>query len=164
MGVTLDNDPVTAAVHEQRVVGAGSDAFARAVASLRALDPQRALATVSPGGACAELGTTVLIALAIGPFDVVAVNRVVAVIDEPHRWGFAYGTLPGHALVGEEAFVVEHRADDAVVVHVVATAHVALPAARLLQPLLVPTERHFARRYLDVVARRVAGQRPHQVP
>jgi uncharacterized protein (UPF0548 family) len=32
--------------------------------------------------------------------------RVVAVADEPDRCGFAYGTLPGHAVCGEEAFVV----------------------------------------------------------
>lgn len=34
--------------------------------------------------------------------------RVVYVIDEPDRKGFAYGTLPGHAEEGEEAFLV-HR-------------------------------------------------------
>lgn len=40
--------------------------------------------------------------------------RVVYVVDEPHRKGFAYGTLPGHPEGGEEAFVVELH-DDAVV-------------------------------------------------
>lgn len=156
MGDTLGDDPVTASVNEAQVVGAGSDAFDRAVACLRALVPQRAVAAVSPAEATAELGTTVLMALPIGPITVVALNRVVAVVDEPRRWGFTYGTLPGHVLVGEESFVVEHRVDDAVVVHVVATAHVAVPASRLLRLLLVPVERHFARRYLDVVARAVA--------
>ena len=33
--------------------------------------------------------------------------RVVYVIDEPSRRGFAYGTLPGHPESGEEAFIVE---------------------------------------------------------
>lgn len=33
--------------------------------------------------------------------------RVVAVVDEPGRWGFAYGTLEGHVVTGEEFFVVE---------------------------------------------------------
>jgi len=32
---------------------------------------------------------------------------VVVVIDEPSRRGFAYGTLPGHPLHGEERFTVE---------------------------------------------------------
>jgi uncharacterized protein (UPF0548 family) len=33
--------------------------------------------------------------------------RVVDVVDEPDRRGFAYGTLPGHPERGEERFVVE---------------------------------------------------------
>ena len=37
--------------------------------------------------------------------------QIVAVVDEPDRRGFAYGTLPGHPVSGEEAFVV-HRAAD----------------------------------------------------
>lgn len=38
-----------------------------------------------------------------------AVCRVVYVIDEPDRVGFAYGTLPGHAESGEESFVLDRR-------------------------------------------------------
>jgi uncharacterized protein (UPF0548 family) len=40
--------------------------------------------------------------------------RVVYVIDEPLRKGFAHGTLPGHPETGEEAFIVEYRDDDSV--------------------------------------------------
>ena len=40
--------------------------------------------------------------------------RVVYVVDEPRRRGFAYGTLPGHPESGEEAFVVELQEDDEV--------------------------------------------------
>lgn len=32
--------------------------------------------------------------------------RIVGVLDEPDRWGFAYATLPGHPEQGEESFVV----------------------------------------------------------
>ena len=32
--------------------------------------------------------------------------RVVYVLDEPNHRGFAYGTLPGHAEIGEELFAV----------------------------------------------------------
>ncbi len=45
----------------------------------------------------------------VGPISAVAVCRIVAVVDEPDRYGFAYGTLPGHPERGEEAFVVERR-------------------------------------------------------
>jgi uncharacterized protein (UPF0548 family) len=33
--------------------------------------------------------------------------QIVYVIDEPRRFGFAYGTLPGHVEMGEELFLIE---------------------------------------------------------
>lgn len=152
IGRTFDAEPEEADLHMERVVGSGAADFAAAVACYRALGSQRSVAGVWPGDATAELGATILIGLRFGPVTVLAVDRIVAVIDEPGRWAFAYGTLPGHAEVGEEAFIVEHRPDDSVVAKVVAIAHVALPGARFLQPLLVRIQRRFARRYLDAVA------------
>lgn len=74
--------------------------------------------------------------------------RVVFVVDEPTRRGAAFGTLPGHPLVGEELFVVEHREDDSVWLTVRIFSRpagplwtAALPALRLVQAL-------FVRRYL----------------
>ncbi len=43
----------------------------------------------------------------VGPVSVREPVRVVAVVDTPTRRGFAYGTLAGHPVSGEEAFVVE---------------------------------------------------------
>ena len=40
--------------------------------------------------------------------------RIVYVLDEERRFGFAYGTLPGHAERGEELFMVEKTADGSV--------------------------------------------------
>ena len=37
--------------------------------------------------------------------------RIVYVIDEPERFGFAYGTLTEHVEIGEERFIVELHAD-----------------------------------------------------
>ena len=50
------------------------------------------------------MGSEVIVHL--GP--VRAPCRVVYVVDEPDRRGFAYGTLPGHAESGEERFVVRY--------------------------------------------------------
>jgi len=68
------------------------------------------------------------------------VCRVVYVLDEPRRYGFAYGTLPEHAETGEELFTVEWREDDSVWYEILAFSrpkHVAAklgyPAARRLQ-------------------------------
>lgn len=151
VGLLLTADEADLDLSVEQVVGVGQDAFAAAVASFRSLDPQRAVATVWPAGAVAVEGATVLIGLPFGPVTVVALNRVLAVVERPRRWGFAYATLPGHAEVGEEAFVVEHRADDTVVARITAKAHVALPLAKWIQPLLVPVQRRFAGRYLDAV-------------
>lgn len=45
----------------------------------------------------------------LGPFRVPC--QVVWTLAEPDRAGFGYGTLAGHPERGEEAFVVERRAD-----------------------------------------------------
>ena len=46
-----------------------------------------------------------------GPARLWAPCRVVWVVDEPDRYGFGYGTLPGHPASGEEAFVVVREPD-----------------------------------------------------
>ena len=68
--------------------------------------------------------------------------RVVYVIDEPRRRGFAYGTLPGHPERGEEAFVVEYRDDDSVWLVIRAFSRpaatiwwIGYPALRLMQAI-----------------------------
>jgi uncharacterized protein (UPF0548 family) len=38
--------------------------------------------------------------------------RIVAVVDEDDRFGFAYGTLPDHAGTGEERFLIERDDQD----------------------------------------------------
>jgi uncharacterized protein (UPF0548 family) len=57
-------------------------------------------------------GDSVVMRVGLWPFKVPC--RVVYVVDEPTRKGFAYGTLPGHPETGEEAFIVEYRDDDSV--------------------------------------------------
>lgn len=59
-------------------------------------------------------GDTATLILPLGPFRFRAPCRVVYVIDEPKRKGFAYGTLAGHPERGEESFVVEQTDDGSV--------------------------------------------------
>ncbi|MBX3091901.1 MAG: DUF1990 domain-containing protein [Cryobacterium sp.] len=56
-------------------------------------------------------GDSATLVLPLGPLRFKAPCRVIYVVDEPNRKGFAYGTLPGHPESGEEAFVVD-RTDD----------------------------------------------------
>lgn len=63
------------------------------------------------GEAFISPGDTAVLGFAVGPVKFEAPIRVIYVIDERHRRGFAYGTLTGHPEQGEIAFIVE-RTDD----------------------------------------------------
>lgn len=79
---------------------------------------------------------------------VVAPCRVVYVIDEPDRQGFAYGTLAGHPERGEERFVVTHdRATDEVRFEVFSVSRPANPWL-VAFPVLRPLQHFFVRRFL----------------
>jgi uncharacterized protein (UPF0548 family) len=96
----------------------------------------------------ARVGTDVLGRL--GPF--VAPCRVVYVLDEPDRRGFAYGSLPGHAVRGEELFAVRYDpSDDAVYAEVAAFSRPATWWSRLGTPILRLSQHLVTRRYLDAV-------------
>lgn len=69
--------------------------------------------------------------------------RIVYVIDEARRFGFAYGTLPGHVERGEERFSVEWLDDDTVWYDIDAFSQPRYWMARLGRPIA----RHFQRRF-----------------
>src|SRR5262249_38834277 len=104
--------------HNRALLGHGPEAFEAACAALRNWEMfppgwTRILpagAPVEPGQAVAMLGRV---------FGVWWLNacRIVYVIDElapARRFGFAYGTLPGHVEAGEERFAVELHPDGGV--------------------------------------------------
>jgi uncharacterized protein (UPF0548 family) len=93
-------------------------------------------------------GMTAVLRIPLGPFHVSAPLRVVYVIDEPRRVGFAYGTLHGHPESGEEAFVVEHREDDSVWLMIRAFSRPANGMYRLASPVLRANQAKFTKRYL----------------
>ncbi|MBI5160997.1 MAG: DUF1990 domain-containing protein [Micrococcales bacterium] len=78
--------------------------------------------------------------------------RVVYVVDEPQRRGFAYGTLPGHAARGEEAFLVDRRDDGSVWITIRAFSRPATPFWWLVDPILRVVQRVFTQRYLRALA------------
>jgi uncharacterized protein (UPF0548 family) len=76
------------------------------------------------------------------------------------RFGFAYGTLPGHAESGEERFLVEwDRTGDAVRYDVLAFSRPRHPLARLGYPLTRRAQRRFARDSAAAMLR-AAGRTP----
>lgn len=92
-------------------LGEGEDAFQRAADTLRGWR-QFGLGWVSvhPPGAKIEAGSTVAVLARHLGFWSLNSARVVYTLDEGEpirRFGFAYGTLPGHSEKGEELFSVE---------------------------------------------------------
>lgn len=97
-------------------------------------------------------GDTAVLTIRFLRIPVTAPVRVVYVIDEPARRGFAYGTLSGHPESGEEAFVVDQSDDGSVWVTITAFSR---PSTwywwALALPLRVAQEL-YTRRYLRVLA------------
>jgi uncharacterized protein (UPF0548 family) len=71
--------------------------------------------------------------------------RVVYVIDEPRKYGFAYGTLPEHVEAGEERFLVEWLDDDSVWYDVFAFSRARHVLARIANPAIRGLQSKFRR-------------------
>ncbi|QIM20113.1 DUF1990 domain-containing protein [Phycicoccus sp. HDW14] len=95
-----------------------------------------------------EPGVVADLRLGVGPLALVAPVRVVDVVDEPGRRGFAYGTLVGHPEIGEESFVLSVGPDGRVVFTVAATSRPGSRAARVGGPVTRGLQAWMAGRYL----------------
>lgn len=94
-------------------------------------------------------GDTALLGIGFGiKFPV----RVIYVVDEPRRKGFAYGTLSGHPEDGEESWIVEHRDDDSVWITVRAFSRPANRWWWAVYPVLRVVQEYYTRRYLRALA------------
>ena len=98
-------------------------------------------------------GTVVVLRWGPGPLSLSIPCRVVRVVDEPDRRGFAYGTLPGHPEAGEEEFLLERDQDGRVVFTVRAFSRPASRAARWSGPVGRATQQLMTRRYLRALDR-----------
>lgn len=112
------------------------------------------------GAAFVVPGDSARLHIPFGPVRVTAPARVVYVIDEPQRKGFAYGTLPGHPEQGEEAFIIEQHDDGSVWICIRAFSR---PAHRWMwpaYPVMRLAQEFYTRRY----ERSLAGVIPDQNP
>jgi uncharacterized protein (UPF0548 family) len=85
-------------------------------------------------------GSVAMLRLGLGPVRIQAPCRVVYLVDEPDRQGFAYGTLPGHPESGEELFLLEVVGDGQIMFTISAFSRPATlltkmggPAGRIVQ-------------------------------
>jgi uncharacterized protein (UPF0548 family) len=78
------------------VLGSGRECFDRATAGLMSWQMHRCAGlTVHAAPGPIDVGTVAVLSLGVGPVAVRAPVRVVRVVAEPSRRGFAYGTLGG---------------------------------------------------------------------
>ncbi len=106
-----------------------------------------------------KVGTDLIVAMRVGPVWIVVPCRIVSVTDNESRYGFAYGTLPGHPEQGEEAFHVVRKADGEVIFEVIAFSRPAAALVRIGSPLARLFQIRITRGYLEGVRSYVEAAR-----
>jgi uncharacterized protein (UPF0548 family) len=112
VGATANTPPADYVVdHTRAKLGEGEVVFQKARAAIRTWR-QFGLGWVEAWPTETPIQTGAVVAVLARLFGVwwLSACRIIYLIDEDgpiHRFGFAYGTLPDHAGVGEERFVVE---------------------------------------------------------
>jgi uncharacterized protein (UPF0548 family) len=147
VGATNTTPPQNFAIDQNRIeIGRGEQAFKTAIEAIRNWK-QFDLGWVSivPPGVKLEVGATVAVkARAWGTWSLSAA-RVIYLIEEPRKFGFAYGTLPDHVASGEERFTVEWLADDTVWYDILAFSRPRHPLVKINVPLARMLQKRFAR-------------------
>ncbi|HEX5365696.1 MAG TPA: DUF1990 domain-containing protein [Acidimicrobiales bacterium] len=161
-GRTLSGLPLPAGYHHTGAtgdLGRGGAAWDAAREGLRGWQAHRGAGLrVVPARPPVAVGTEVVTDVAAaGPVHVLAACRIVAVVDEADRFGFAYGTLRVHPARGEEAFVVERGPGGAVRMVVTAFSRPNGLLMRLGGPVVRRRQAAAARAYVEALRRHVAG-------
>lgn len=146
-------------------LGEGPEAYARAVEALRGWRQfDLGWVRLLPPGAPVEVGTTVGVLARHSGFWSLNSARIVYLMEESgeaERFGFGYGTLPGHAERGEERFGVEwNHDDDSVYYDVFAFSRPKDPLAWIGYPFARLLQRRFARDSKRVMAEAAMEEKP----
>jgi uncharacterized protein (UPF0548 family) len=139
-------------LRRSRVVGTGLDRFEEASRALLGWQMhRRAGVAVRPSSKVVVEGAFAVLRLGWTRLGLNAPVRMVYVIDEDHRTGFAYGTLPGHPESGEEAFVVELLDDEQVLFTISAFSRSTSLLAKLAGPISSAVQSWVTNRYLHAL-------------
>jgi len=103
--------------------------------------------------------TVAVVARVLGLWSV-NVARVVYVIDEPDRFGFAYGTLPAHAERGEELFAVARAPNGEVTYEIRVFSRPQQWWSHLGKPIVAGRQARFREDSCAAMARAVASASP----
>ena len=151
VGATATTPPAGHDVDHTRIkLGEGDAVFSRAKAALGRWDQFR-LGWVEAWAEDRPVATGALVAVLARGVGLWWLNacRVVYVVDDAGpvtRFGFAYGTLPGHVEAGEERFLIEwDRASGAVWYDILAFSRPQHWLARLGYPYMRRVQKRFGR-------------------
>jgi uncharacterized protein (UPF0548 family) len=160
LGATLNGERPEGFRHDryEAVLGSGPEAFERAAKGLQEWQAHSVAGIrVFPADSPIEKGATVVVTLGTSLVALAAPCRIVEVIEDEDRWGFAYGTLPGHPEQGEEAFVVS-RSSNRILFEVTAFSRPGDPLVRLSGPLGRGIQRAGTKGYLRALKRFVGEE------
>jgi uncharacterized protein (UPF0548 family) len=154
--------PACYVVDRTRVaLGRGRMTFERACAALRQWRQfDLGWLTVAPADAPIAPGSDVVVAARVCGVWATNVARIVYVVDEPRRFGFAYGTLPGHMAIGEERFLIDWDDADEVYYDVLAFSRPRHPLMKLGYPLVRRLQKRFGRESAAAMRRAVEAPTP----
>ncbi|WP_214467585.1 DUF1990 family protein [Microbacterium flavescens] len=111
---------------------------------------------VAPEGPAETGARPVIVAHAFG-LSVREPVEVVAVVQTPDRVGFAYRTLAGHPVSGEEAFIAHRRDDDVMLTIRSLTRPGDRAGWRAAYPALLVAQQVARRRYFRALRLRAGG-------
>lgn len=147
IGATATTPPSGFVVDHTRVrLGMGEEVFLRAKLGLQGWK-QFDLGWVTAFPDDTPLCPDKVLAVVARTLGVWSMNaaRIVYVVDEPRRFGFAYGTLPGHVERGEERFLIERSEDGTVWYDILAFSQPRHLLTKLGYPFVRRLQKRFGR-------------------
>lgn len=151
IGASKNSIPPGYPINHHRIgLGSGAQTFARAKQAIeRWTMYQLDWTRLYPAKIPIKIGESVCVVVNHGFSWSLNPCRIVYVIEESgaeiEKYGFAFGTLPGHSETGEERFTVEwNRADDSVAYELLSFARARHIFARIGFPFVKIFQRKFA--------------------
>ena len=141
------------------VVGRGASAWERAKSALREWE-QFHLPWVRMYRRDTPIAEGEVVVFASRQLGIWALNvcRIVYVVDEPDRFGFAYGTLEGHAVSGEERFLLTRDANsEDILFEVRKFSRLEHPVVKLAGAAARAVQSRFSRDAIEALRRAVAA-------
>jgi uncharacterized protein (UPF0548 family) len=156
IGATRTDDLPGGYRHVRRHVriGTGSDVFRAAARGLATWQMHRAAGIrVRADAGSVSVGARFASGIGIGPLRLWAPCEVVWLVDEPRRYGYGFGTRPGHPESGEEALVVSIDGEDGVWFDIRAFSRLAHRYLRPGRPIAELIQDRVTDRYVTALRR-----------